>query len=289
MSRLTAALVIVVACRASAAAADPGPFARFLGGGSVRTDCMLVVDVAGVSGGGRARATRCTDGDTACDVDGAAGQCVFRLRLCLDTDAAPACRADVVTAAAVASAAPALTGLADALHAVTMPVSVPETCTAAVDVAVPTRGRRPGRLVLPTTAATASGHTDRDRLTLVCRPSPTAANGKTFASVQRIFDRSCASVSCHGEALAGGLGLTAGESYGRLVNAPASNLAAAAAGVIRVIPGDPDASFLLRKLTGQLAADEGARMPQVGNALPAAQIDLVRRWIAAGAPIAAPF
>ena len=69
----------------------------------------------------------------------------------------------------------------------------------------------------------------------------------------------------------------------------AANSAAAAAGALRVAPGDPDHSFLLRKLLGQIAPAEGSRMPLVGTPPSAANLDLIRRWIAAGAPETAPF
>ena len=83
--------------------------------------------------------------------------------------------------------------------------------------------------------------------------------------------------------------LGASEAYANLVGVPASNMAAHAAGLLRVAPGDPDGSFLIRKLEGALTADEGTPMPQAGARLPQDRIDLLRRWIAAGAPADAPF
>ena len=47
--------------------------------------------------------------------------------------------------------------------------------------------------------------------------------------------------------------------------------------------GDPDASFLVQKLEGHLAADEGDAMPQLGPPLPTGTIGLVRAWIEQGA------
>ena len=70
-------------------------------------------------------------------------------------------------------------------------------------------------------------------------------------------------------------------------------MAAHDAGLLRVSPGDPEASFLFRKLEGTLGLDEGTSMPQissqVGGHLDRASIELVRRWIAAGAPADSPF
>jgi len=50
-----------------------------------------------------------------------------------------------------------------------------------------------------------------------------------------------------------------------------------------VVPGDPDNSYLLRKLEG--AADiAGVRMPRgTGPSLMAGQISIIRRWIELGA------
>jgi hypothetical protein len=253
-------------------------FTRYLGGGNARTDCMLVTDVAGATG---AHAARCRDGDPSCDADGVAnGSCVFRVRVCLDATSAalPHCSADVVTA--VVASVPAVEAT---LQALAMPVASPDTCAAEATVAVP-RGRR---IVLRASATMASGHADRDALPLVCRRPPPPA---TFATLERqVFAVSCSSVSCHGAADSGGLTLTTGSAYANLVGVPATNPAAHAAGLLRVVPGDPDASFLLDKLTGMLTPDEGDPMPRIGGPLPAARLDLIRRWIAAGAPADAPF
>lgn len=270
---------LVAAAVPSSRAAAAGAFARFRGGGPAHTDCMLVEDVAGVPA---AAAAVCTDGDRACDADGVVdGTCTFTVRLCLDAPGG-ACSATVVTRADVSAASAAIGTLAADLALIPMPVSTPETCTDAAPVAVPTRGRRPGRLVVRASATMTSGRVDRDRLKLACRPpKPPPA----FATIQRtIFDVSCATASCHGAGTAGGLGVTADVAYANLVGVPPANAAAAGAGLLRVAPRDPERSFLLAKLRGSLTADEGARMPQVGLALPGAKIDLVRRWILAGAP-----
>jgi len=266
----------VVASSLGAAGVGASSFTRYLGGGNARTDCMLVTDVAGTA---RGNAARCTDGDPACDGDGAVnGTCLFRLRVCLDATARslPRCAADVVTSA-VADLPP----VEAALQALAMPVETPDTCTADVAVAV-----APGRTVIHASATMASGHSDRDRLALVCRRAGPPA---TFATIQRkIFAVSCATASCHGGG-AGGLTLSNDVAYANLVGVEATNPVARAAGLLRVAPGDPGRSFLLDKLTGTLVDGEGAPMPRVGTALPAARVDLVRRWIAAGAPADAPF
>ena len=51
----------------------------------------------------------------------------------------------------------------------------------------------------------------------------------------------------------------------------------------RVAPGDPDNSYLIRKLEGD-AGIVGSRMPQGGPFLDQATTDQIRQWIADGAP-----
>ena len=265
--------------------AAPGAFTRFTGG-RTRADCALVTDVAGAGRTGAVVAT-CTDGDPACDADATAdGRCTFAVRLCFEA-ALAGCPDDPVTHAELRDPSPVLDGLVAALSLMTMPVTTPETCTSTATVPVSTNGHRRGRMVLRGMAVMASGHADRDRLVLACRTTVRRVRvvPATFATIQRqVFARSCTSSSCHGAASAGGLGLAGGAAYGNLVGTLASNPAARAAGVLRVAPGDPAHSFLLHKLTGPLADAEGELMPRVGIRLPSSRIDLVRRWIAAGAP-----
>lgn len=61
-------------------------------------------------------------------------------------------------------------------------------------------------------------------------------------------------------------------------------------GLVLVVPGDPGASFLMRKLTDDLPADGslGNPMPQgeaiLWSMIPQAEIDAITCWIAGGAP-----
>jgi hypothetical protein len=107
----------------------------------------------------------------------------------------------------------------------------------------------------------------------------------SFAEVQTsVFDRRCTSGACHSAATrSGGLSLVAGDSYDALVNVETDNPTARGAGLLRVKPSSPEESFLVAKLTGDLAAGEGAVMPLGAPSLPEDELDLVRRWIAAGA------
>lgn len=117
---------------------------------------------------------------------------------------------------------------------------------------------------------------------------PTPNLEATFSSIQsNIFEASDsagrpACTSCHNlgnAAFVGGLNLSTATAYGALVNTPST----LKSGAIRVIPGDPDGSYLIQKLEG---APEifGDRMPQFGPYLTTGQIAVIRRWIELGAP-----
>ena len=100
-----------------------------------------------------------------------------------------------------------------------------------------------------------------------------------------VFDNSCANSVCHAApANAGNLNLTYGLSYEDLVGRVPQNPAAAAAGMKLIDPGNPENSFLLTKLMGPTAPEQGARMPFGGGVLHSGKIDAVRTWIEAGAP-----
>ncbi len=117
---------------------------------------------------------------------------------------------------------------------------------------------------------------------------PTPNLQPTFASIQReIFNTQDASgrlacTQCHvaGGAAAGtGLFLTDATSYAALVGAQ-SRLRP---GETLVIPGDPDNSYLVRKLEGGPNIN-GLRMPRnTGPFLTQGQMLVIRRWITAGA------
>jgi hypothetical protein len=103
----------------------------------------------------------------------------------------------------------------------------------------------------------------------------------TFQSIQdNVFTPIC--TACHAGAGAPlGLRLNEGSSYALLVNAPSAEVPS----LQRVQPGNPDASYLIRKLEGTAAV--GSRMPLNGPPLPASTIAVIRQWIANGAPSAA--
>jgi hypothetical protein len=95
-------------------------------------------------------------------------------------------------------------------------------------------------------------------------------------------------MTCHGKSpYQDDLNLTgdAQSVYANLVNISAVENKAK----IRVIPGDPDNSFLLQKMLNQLASDqsEGDPMPKgegiMWHPLPDDQIATIRGWIKGGA------
>lgn len=99
----------------------------------------------------------------------------------------------------------------------------------------------------------------------------------TFQSIQdHVFTPIC--TACHAGAAAPlGLRLEAGASYALLVGAASVEVPA----LMRVQPGNPDASYLIHKLEG--TAEVGGRMPLNGTPLPQATIDVIRQWITDGA------
>ncbi|MSQ01814.1 MAG: hypothetical protein EXR71_07970 [Myxococcales bacterium] len=109
----------------------------------------------------------------------------------------------------------------------------------------------------------------------------------TLTNVQNeVFTPSCAFSSCHGEGGgAAGLSLLTGLAYAELVAVPAEGAYPYPAPInsIRVVPADPDGSYLIVKID---PASEGER---VGDLMPAPagldeeHVELVRQWILLGA------
>jgi hypothetical protein len=106
----------------------------------------------------------------------------------------------------------------------------------------------------------------------------------TLDQIRPIFQITCATTSCHSSLRAtGGLVLDGYNAFANLVDVAAENETAAAAGKKRVVPGNPEASFLFQKIMGNLQSGEGDRMPQIGIPLPPDQIEMIRQWILNGA------
>jgi len=131
------------------------------------------------------------------------------------------------------------------------------------------------------------GGEEPEALTDVEIDSCTEASELSFDNIYEIvFASSCAFSSCHGaENPRAELSLaTADAAWAALVGVAPSNLAALEAGLLRVDPGTPDNSFLLRKLI-EPGPGEGNRMPANSpTPLSDATLQAVREWIAFGAP-----
>ena len=103
----------------------------------------------------------------------------------------------------------------------------------------------------------------------------------TFAQVQtQIFTPTCAKAGCHSAAAAsGGLVLEAGRSYGEIVNRPAVGNAS----LDLIEPGNPERSYLIKKLRGDPDIT-GGRMPLDNpGSLTQEQLDGIAGWVLAGA------
>ncbi|MDX1582970.1 MAG: hypothetical protein R3338_05145 [Thermoanaerobaculia bacterium] len=112
-------------------------------------------------------------------------------------------------------------------------------------------------------------------------PSEPDDPSATFSRVQNeVFTPSCAFSGCHGAAAPqAGMELTEGVAYSNIVNVPSTEVPQ----FDRVEPGRPEQSYLYLKITG---SDQiiGSRMPLGQPELPEDEVELVRDWIARGAP-----
>ena len=117
-------------------------------------------------------------------------------------------------------------------------------------------------------------------LLAACEASEPAGMPPTLDELhERVLQPSCVFATCHGSgpSPAGELSLERDGAHASLVDMPSSVVPDA----ILVIPGDPDASYMMQKLT--------ATVPTAGESMPpdapleAERIELVRAWIEAGA------
>jgi hypothetical protein len=126
-----------------------------------------------------------------------------------------------------------------------------------------------------------------EKLSSITGPTPDLA--PTFTSIrQNIFaapDSSgrVACTGCHssvGRTPSAGLDLASATAHAQLVNVPSNGKP----GATRVIPGDPENSYIIHKLEGR-SDIVGLRMPRgtAGPFLTAGQIRVIKRWIELGA------
>jgi len=96
---------------------------------------------------------------------------------------------------------------------------------------------------------------------------------------QFVFTPSCAVSGCHANP---GVNLGLDLSDGRAFMNTVGVTSVGDPNLLRIEPGDPDASYLLRKLRGDPAI-VGDRMPFGGPFLSQAEIDVIEQWVLDGA------
>lgn len=107
----------------------------------------------------------------------------------------------------------------------------------------------------------------------------------TFAAIQKVIleGHKCTNDMCHGAAAMGDLDLRADVAYENLIEKK-SKLSKQ----FRIMPGVPGESFFYNKLRAATEPDsvkvEGSSMPVGEPALSAEHLEVLRRWIEAGAP-----
>jgi uncharacterized protein (TIGR03118 family) len=136
-----------------------------------------------------------------------------------------------------------------------------------------------GTVSLTTQAQDAAGNIGTSPVVTVTVSNSSAAPVTLNQLQSSIFTPICS--GCHtgtGSSLPGSMNLTAGHAFTSLVGVASVEQPT----VLRVAPGNPDNSYLVRKLEGT-AGISGQRMPFGGPYLDQATIDKVKSWITAGA------
>jgi hypothetical protein len=120
-------------------------------------------------------------------------------------------------------------------------------------------------------------------LALLLSPRAATAEGAPPTlkkDVQMIFDMACA--DCHGvKHQKAKLNLSPATAKQALINQPSDEMPK----LMRVKPGDPENSYLWQKLQNKAAKGKG--MPRTifsTKRLPDDQLEVIRKWIEAGAP-----
>jgi hypothetical protein len=307
---MTRRLLTTLAVALAAANAPQPSRAQVVGGGGGRaTDCVSVFVAPGANSPAPPRPARhvdCVDGDPACDTDGARNaRCVIEIGLCVNSTEVLGCapvRANtLIVAHAADNGDPGFDVDFQALQVRADQLDLPgdetlDDCTLPSTVTVPLRAPGPsgvhrlGKKRLGVTAlGFASGRpaTDRDRMRFTCRPEgngvyvPRDLYTGTFDRIaQQVFAASCAKSGCHdSETHQADMILLPNAAYSQTVGVVPTNPVAAAAGLRRVLAGDPDLSLLYRKLTGDLEPGWGSPMPLTGPAVSPALVDIIRLWI----------
>jgi hypothetical protein len=279
------------------------------GGGSKTSDCMAVFDAVGPNSPPPPKAPRnidCTDGDIACDTDGLRnGRCVFEMQICVNSTVVAECTPQTVNGVTVDHAIddgdpkfdPDFQALQTRVDLLGFPGNTDaDSCTATSAVTVLLKAPKSGNVykknkkqvrLESSGLATGKPGTDKDKMKLTCRPEgtgeylPVELYTGTFDRIRnQIFAQSCALSSCHdSESSTGGLILYPNVAYSQIVGVVPQNVTAANDGLERIMPGDPDLSFLYRKINHDLDPGYGDPMPLSEPQLSSDLIELVRLWI----------
>jgi hypothetical protein len=310
LARRVALLVALVSCVPAAQAVVVG------GGGSSRSDCLVVFDAAVNYPPDKPKRYRCRDGDP-CDADATVnGVCAFDLTVCGNSTYNPlVCTLNGVATVTVDHAVdngdkkfdPQFQALQSRINSRIVnpgdpPNTDPDVCTLSTQFLIPVVGPLPGnvckrgkkqvKLTAYSVPVLGVPKKDRDKMTLECEPALAGCDAMaifagTYDRIQRqMFDKSCAVSGCHdSQTHQHDLVLEGSASYTELVSATPYTPAAADLGWLYVDPGSTATSYLYHKLTGDLPGGGlGARMPFAQAALDAYLVDIVRLWIEAGAP-----
>lgn len=309
--RITRAVVrATLVCATLVASASSAAATIVAGGGARSQDCLAVFDVPVALSPG-VRSIRCVDGDPACDADGLVnGECRFPVAVCANSTSEPLCSLAGVQSMFLAHADdngdpkfdPDFQALQSRIdNAIDPPSNDADSCTSPSNITVRLKGPYPGnrcrsatkvlKLTTTSTFQVNRFYTDTDTMRLTCRPAvdscdPLSLFDGTFDRIQKqVFNTSCATSGCHdSQSQANGLLLEIGAAYTQTVNATPTNVTAQGLGWDRITPGDPAMSYLYNKVTGDLGANLGSRMPLGRPPLAANLIEIIRLWIEAGAP-----
>ncbi len=107
-------------------------------------------------------------------------------------------------------------------------------------------------------------------------------NGVTITLKQlsdEIFTPNCTSSGCHGGSfVAANMSLVAERIADEIIGVTSTQ-----SNLNRIEPGDPEASYLFKKVRGD--RDVNSQMPLNRSPLTPDQIEMIRAWITAGAPV----
>jgi hypothetical protein len=163
---------------------DPKPGRCVPGRGKRRHQCIVewlpAAPFATARKGFPSSRLRCRDGNPACDDDGIAGQCTFRIALCINNEdpRVPQCRPSSLRSLKIRS--PKLRSprnSVDAVNARSLAAAIDlgeqttNRCSDHLPIVVPTRGARAGSKKLQVRATTSRGEAARARLKLTCAPA----------------------------------------------------------------------------------------------------------------------